>query len=266
MTLSPAQLLAKYGIRPQRRFGQNFLVNQGVLDKIAAAVECGAHDHVIEIGPGIGTLTRRLLAQGAHVTAVDADPAMVALVRAELGASSHLTVIQQDILAFTPPTIAGTYRVAGNIPYNISSPILIWLCEHAPQIHSAVLTMQREVAQRLSAQVGTKAYSALTIAVQSYARVERLFDIRPNSFRPAPRVTSTTVRLTFPDPPPHHIPDRRIFRDVVRAAFGQRRKMLRNTIPVAILEAAGIDPTRRPETLTIAEFIAIAKQTPIAIR
>lgn len=266
MTLSPTQLLTKYGIRPQRRFGQNFLVNQGVLEKIAAAVQCGAHDHVIEIGPGLGTLTRQLLARGAHVTAVDADPAMAALVRTELGDSSNLTVIQQDILTFTPPVIPVKYRVAGNIPYNISSPILFWLCEHAPQISMAVLTMQREVGTRLTAAVGTKAYGALTIAVQSYARVERLFDIRPNSFRPAPRVTSTTVRLTFPEPPPYSIPDRRIFRDVVRAAFGQRRKMLRNTIPIAALEAAGIDPTRRPETLTIAEFIAIAKQTPILIR
>lgn len=249
-------------MRAKRRFSQNFLVNAGVIQKIIAAVDPQPGETIVEIGPGPGTLTRPLLERGAHVIAVDADRDMVQALRAELGHHAQLTLVQSDILQYTwrDIPVAARMKVVGNIPYHISSPILFWLADHRARVARAILTMQREVAQRLIAHPGTKEYGALTIGMAIHACCERLFDIRPGSFRPAPHVTSSTVRLTFPDPPPYHAPPQ--FRSVVRAAFSKRRKMLRGIFPASLLHTIGIDPTRRPETLTIEEFLTLARALP----
>lgn len=248
-------------MRAKRRFSQNFLVNKGVIQKIIAAVDPQSDETILEIGPGPGILTRPLLERGARVVAVDADREMIDTLRDAFSANEQLTLVQADILQYAWQEIPPTPRikVVGNIPYHISSPILFWLAAHRDRIASAVITMQREVALRLVAKAGTKDYGALTIGMGAVAHSERLFDISPGSFRPAPTVTSSTVRVTFPDPPPYDIPDPVRFRDVVRAAFSKRRKMLRGIFPEALLHTTGIDPTRRPETLTVEEFARLAR-------
>lgn len=247
-------------MRAKRRFSQNFLINTGVIQKIIDAVNPHPNETILEIGPGPGILTRPLLERGARVVAVDADREMIAALREEFAGNERLTLVQSDILQYAWQEIPPTPRikVVGNIPYHISSPILFWLAAHRDRIASAVITMQREVALRLVATAGTKDYGALTIGMGAVAHSERLFDIRPGSFRPAPSVTSSTVRVTFPDPPPYHIPDPMRFRAVVRTAFSKRRKMLRGIFPEAVLTAAGIDSTRRPETLNVEEFARLA--------
>lgn len=248
-------------MRAKRRFSQNFLVNKGVIQKIIAAVDPQPNETILEIGPGPGILTRPLLDRGARVVAVDADREMIDTLREEFAGNEKLTLVQADILQYTWPDSSATTRikVVGNIPYHISSPILFWLAAHRDRIASAVITMQREVAMRLVAEPSTKEYGALTIGMGAVAHSERLFDIRPGSFRPSPTVTSSTVRVTFPDPPPHDIPNPVRFRDTVRAAFSKRRKMLRGIFPEALLTAAGIDSTGRPETLNVEEFVRLAQ-------
>ncbi len=245
-------------MKAKRRFSQNFLVNKGVIQKIIDAVDPQPGELVLEIGPGPGTLTFPLLKRGAHVVAIDADREMITAL--QQGAAHHaLTLRLADILQYDWADIPLGHRikVVGNIPYHISSPILFWLADHRARIANAVLTMQREVALRLTAAPNSKTYGALTIGMAAIARSERLFDIAPGSFQPAPKVTSSTVRVHFPDPPPYDIPDPVAFRDVVRKAFSKRRKMLRGIFPESQLRTAGIEPTRRPETLTVAEFLRL---------
>jgi 16S rRNA (adenine1518-N6/adenine1519-N6)-dimethyltransferase len=247
-------------MKPKKHFGQNFLVNQGVVRKIVAA-DPMAKKTSLEIGPGPGVLTRELVAAGAHVTAVDADVEMITKLSEELCAAENLALHHGDILQFDPTPLAalGPITVVGNIPYNISSPILFWLVEHRTSIHEAIITMQREVAQRLIAQPGSKTYGALTIGVCAHATVEKLFDIRPGSFWPAPQVTSCTVHIRFPDPPPVTVTHPEQFRALVRTLFCKRRKMIRSSIPEAVLKSADIDPTARPEQLSIAELELLSR-------
>ncbi|MBI4238903.1 MAG: ribosomal RNA small subunit methyltransferase A [Deltaproteobacteria bacterium] len=245
--------------RPQRRFGQNFLINQGVLDKLIAALDPQPTDTIIEIGPGPGALTGRLAASDAQVIAVELDRRMIATLEEQFRNTGNVTLLHHDIVTFDPPPLpAGMrYQLIGNIPYNISAPILLWLCAHRDQIATAIVTVQREVAHRLTATPNTKAWGPLSIAVQSTATAQRLFDIQPHSFRPAPKVVSTAVRLAFPIPPPYAIPDPAALRDLVRTLFTKRRKMLRHSLAANRLLAAGIDPTRRVETLTIEELLRL---------
>ncbi|MBI2344060.1 MAG: ribosomal RNA small subunit methyltransferase A [Deltaproteobacteria bacterium] len=253
--------------RPKKSLGQHFLVNTGVIKKIIAAVKIEPGTTILEIGPGPGTLTEPLATHATRLVAIEADRQLAATLQTRCARMAHVTILPGDILQFAwdihllpPPVI-----VVGNIPYNITSPILFWLIAHRMHIDRAILTMQREVAERLTARPGTKAYGALTVGVQAVAAVTTLFDIRPGSFRPAPRVISSTIRLTFPSPPPVRIENAGHFRSVVRALFMKRRKMLRNIIPPAALLAAGIDPTRRPETLTVHECAALARSVPRGI-
>jgi len=255
------QLLEKYGLAASRRFGQNFLINRGIHEKIIAAVAPVATDTILEIGPGLGAITRCLAESGARIIAVDADTRMIGVLQQELAAFPNVQIVHADILQFDWSLVSCTtpIKIIGNIPYNITSPILFWLSDHRAKISTAILTMQREVAQRVMAPPGSHTYGALSIDLQVVAHIERLFDISPNSFFPAPKVTSSTIRVRFPDPPPYPVRDLEHFRRVVRTAFGKRRKMLRNTIPPAALEHAQIDPTRRPESLTIEEFVRLAE-------
>jgi 16S rRNA (adenine1518-N6/adenine1519-N6)-dimethyltransferase len=248
-------------MRAKKSFGQNFLVNAGVIEKIIAAVDPQPTDQILEIGPGPGALTRRLAASGATIVAVDADRDMIGQLHDEFADTANVTIIHNDILQYAWDDFLehNSIKVVGNIPYNISSPILFWLADHRARIAYATLTIQREVALRLTAEPNTKAYGALTIGIQSVAQIQRLFDIQPGSFRPAPKVTSSTIQLTFPNPPPYAIDNPQALRDTVRMAFSKRRKMLRNSFEVERLEAAGIDPTRRPETLSIDEFIKLSQ-------
>lgn len=285
MTISVSHILRRHRIRPHKGFGQHFLVNMGVLEKIVHTVQPARDEPLLEIGPGIGVLTRLLADAGAMVTAVEADPRMVAVLEAELGTHPRVRIVAGDILVVDlavtihPPPFANNrrWRVVGNIPYNISSPILFLLRDYRQLFREAVLMLQREVADRLTARVGTKDYGLLTLGLGVVGTCEQLFDVAPGSFWPAPRVVSSVVRIHLPDPPPFPECDLAAFARVTRTAFGKRRKTIRNALITAAaagqqtcvrtphqidgaLVAAGIDPTRRPETLSVQEYVELARR------
>jgi 16S rRNA (adenine1518-N6/adenine1519-N6)-dimethyltransferase len=256
-------------MRPKKRYGQHFL--QGAwADKVVDAIAPDADDRFVEIGPGPGALTLRLAPRVAHLTAVELDPEMVAALQPHLPA--NVTLIQQDFLEADFTSIAGdiNVRVAGNLPYNISSPILFRLLaahRSGGRVADATLMLQREVADRIVARPGTKDYGVLSIFVQLHADVRRVLALPPGAFRPAPKVHSAVLQLTF-RPPAVPIDDERQFEAMVRSMFTQRRKTLSNALkPYAdgrgrlaaeALATAGIDPARRPETLQLQELSRLA--------
>jgi 16S rRNA (adenine1518-N6/adenine1519-N6)-dimethyltransferase len=281
-------------MRTRRRFGQHFLEGAWA-DKVVTAIAPQASDRFDEIGPGPGALTLRLAPRVAHLTAVEVDRDIAAELGARLPGNVNLVVA--DILDVDLFTLAeAPFRVAGNLPYNISSPILFrliaaarpkqgWLPpsggssavggslpaeagSHAINgILDATLMVQREVADRLTAVAGTRDYGVLSISVQLHADVRRLLTLPPGAFRPAPKVHSAVVRLTF-RPPPVPIADEKQFEAMVRSMFTQRRKTLANALAAYagdrgqraadVLRAAGVDPFRRPETLTLDELARLA--------
>jgi 16S rRNA (adenine1518-N6/adenine1519-N6)-dimethyltransferase len=263
----------------RKRFGQHFL-EPAWADKLVAAIEPNGGDRFLEIGPGPGALTLRLAPRVAHLTAVEVDRELAATLEPQLPPNVELLVADFLDLDLSPLLQSGPLRVAGNLPYNISSPILFRLIEAVrgrpdartpgrpdSRIVDATLMLQREVAERLEARPGSKDYGVLSISVQLHADVRRVLSLAPGAFRPAPKVHSAVVRLTFrtfPSPPR----DELVFVAMVRSMFTQRRKKLANALgpfadarnihPVAALEAAGIDPSRRPETLDLAELTRLA--------
>ena len=266
----------------RKRFGQHFL-EAAWADKLVAAIEPHPGDQFLEIGPGPGALTLRLAPLVAHVTAIEIDRDLIAALVPKLPA--NVSLLQADILSVDLATVmpSGPVRVAGNLPYNIASPILFRLLEEYRRTRSppadgdavkggrlidATLMVQREVADRIAAGPGSREYGALSIGVQTYADVLRVLRLPPGAFRPPPKVHSAVVRLTF-RPPRVRIPDERVFDQMVRSIFTQRRKTLvnalasfastRGTDPRAALADAGIDPRRRAETLDLAELARLAE-------
>lgn len=253
----------------RRRFGQHFLAPEWA-DKVVKAIAPRPSDRFLEIGPGPGILTERLVRRVAALTAVEIDRDLAARIRID-HPSVHL--IEADILDYdlAPLLAPGPLRVAGNLPYNISSLILFKLLatsRRSPNLIDATVMLQREVADRLAAKVGTKDYGVLTIFTTAQAEVVRLLTLPPGAFRPAPKVDSAVVRLTFR---PSQVPDplAPVFERIVRTIFMQRRKTMSNALrPVAsetgrqaaaLLTAAGIDPVRRPETLSVADLVALSR-------
>lgn len=267
----PRHVLARHGARPKRRFSQNFLTDPHVVDAIASAVRASVGERVVELGPGAGTLTAALLRQGAEVIGVEADPAMRALLGEEF-ADYRLRVIDADAAAldlrsaeFNLPESA-RIALCGNLPYAISGAIFRRLVAERTRIDRAVVMVQREVALRLAASPGEKAYGALSVFVGTVFGVEPVLRVKPGSFFPAPRVESAVVRLT-PLPEERAPVDDERFIAVVRAAFGMRRKTLRNALKrldgsAEALDSAGIDGGRRGETLSPEEFAAVAAALP----
>lgn len=254
-------------MRAKRRFGQHFL-EAAWADKVVEAIDPQPTDRFVEIGPGPGALTLRLARRVAHITAVEVDRAMVAALTPKL--PPNVELIHQDFLQFNLDSLvaSSSLRVAGNLPYNASSPILFRLLE-LPRLLDASVMLQLEVAERLEAVPGTKDYGVLSILVQLHADVGRLLTLPPGAFRPMPQVHSAVVRLRF-HPPGYDVSDVRVLEAMVRTIFMQRRKTLLNALrPFAgprgrrsaeVLEAAGIDSRRRPETLTLAEVANLARQ------
>jgi 16S rRNA (adenine1518-N6/adenine1519-N6)-dimethyltransferase len=263
----PAEVLKRSGHRADKRLGQHFLLDPSILDRIVAAGGDLEGRTVLEIGPGPGGLTGAILRAGAgRVVAVERDPrwieALASLVEAAQG---RLTIVPGDALAFDPGSIeAGApVSVIANLPYNISTPLLFHLLAHRRRFDRLVLMFQKEVADRLAARPGSGGWGRLAAMTQWACRVEYLFKLPKGAFSPPPEVESAVVRLT-PRSEPDHPCDERTLSAVLAAAFGQRRKMLRQSLkpivrdPVAMLDAIGIDPTRRAETLDLAEFARIA--------
>ncbi len=266
-------------MRARKRFAQHFLEPAWVT-KLVAAAAIAPEDTVVEIGPGRGAITRPLAAQCRRLLAIEVDRDLAADLEAHK--PPNVTVITGDVLSVdfvsiltewlgAPPGAANDCRIVGNLPYNISSPILFRLIELASRtngLRDALLMLQKEVADRLVARVGTGDYGVLTVLTSLHADVKRVLSLPPGAFRPPPKVHSAVVRLTF-RPPRVAIGDSDAFVRMVRTTFTQRRKTVGNALKAfaaetgadaaAVLTAAGIDPKRRPETLELAEFAALAQ-------
>ena len=255
----------------RRRFGQNFLNDASDLRFIAQATGLQKGESVFEIGPGLGALTEPLLDQGLHVIAVEKDRSLARYLQ-ECFKGRALQVFAEDVLTFDPSCVASAQKpitVAGNIPYNITSPILFWLIEHRLLVQQAVLTVQWEVAQRLAGKPGHEAWGALSVSVQAYAEVELLRRIPKSHFYPSPNVDSAVVRLRFLETPRFRPEHRERFHELVARAFQKRRKTLLNALEddrrnrgkERLSEAfrqLAIDPKRRPETLSVSEWVSLA--------
>jgi 16S rRNA (adenine1518-N6/adenine1519-N6)-dimethyltransferase len=246
---------------PRKRFGQNFLEDQAVVGQIMQAVNPRAGELFIEIGPGLGALTIPLLQRLDHLDVIEIDRDIVGGLRARYPAN-QLTIHEGDALEFDFGGIGRDLRVIGNLPYNISTPLLFHLTTHAGVVRDAHFMLQREVVERMSAQAGSAAYGRLSVMLQYRWSIDSLFDVAPSSFRPAPKVWSSVVRMIPHQALPHIAKDEALFADVVMRAFGQRRKTLRNTLREKLSESdferLGIDPIARGETLGVAEFVRIA--------
>jgi 16S rRNA (adenine1518-N6/adenine1519-N6)-dimethyltransferase len=263
-------LLKRYDLRPSKGLGQNFLLDQVILEKIVAAAELTPDDTVLEIGAGLGTLTERLVRAAGRVVAVEVDERMMDVLQETLSDSENVTLIQGDILALDPATLiapATQYTVVANLPYYITSAVLRHLLEASLRPLRLVVTVQREVAERIAARPGKM--SLLSVSVQLYGRPEILFRIRPGSFYPSPEVESAVVRVDVHDAPPVGVKDVDTFFHVVKAGFAQRRKQLRNTLAAGLhlppeevtarLQEASIDPKRRAETLSLEEWARVTR-------
>ena len=245
----------------RKKWGQNFLADNNLLGRIARIVDPKSTDSILEIGPGEGALTERILPLVKEMVAVEIDPLLIDHLK-NRAVLEGLKVIHGDVLLqeIEDLPILNPVRVIGNIPYNITSPIVFWLIKQLDYWNDAFIMTQKEVADRLSAQVGTKAYGRLTVIVGSYLDIEYCFTIPPDVFIPRPKVDSAIVRLTKKENPLVSDDKYIQFNKIVTAAFSQRRKMLRNSMKGWDLpkDARGeIDFTRRPETLTIEEFASM---------
>jgi 16S rRNA (adenine1518-N6/adenine1519-N6)-dimethyltransferase len=247
--------------RARKRFGQNFLVDAAVVRRIVQAMDPKADDTIVEIGPGLGALTDALVARSASMTAIEIDRDLASRLAARY-APEQLRVHTADALRFDFESLGPRQRVVGNLPYNISSPLLFRLIEYSSLIADVHVMLQSEVVDRLIAAPGSADYGRLTVMLGYYFRAERLFRVGSGAFRPQPKVDSAFARLVPYAPLPWPASDPVLFRKIVAGAFSQRRKTLRNALAGLVDEQAqrraGIDPGARGETLSIEEFVRLA--------
>jgi len=251
--------------RARKRFGQNFLTDTGIIRRIIDAINPGPGQHLVEIGPGQGALTADLLASGCQLDVIELDRDLVPPLQERFGDCERFTIHQADALRFDYAELAKPpqqLRLVGNLPYNISTPLIFHLLEYADIIDDMYFMLQREVVKRLAAEPGSKAWGKLGVMAQYHCQVDALFDVPPGAFRPAPKVESAIVRLRPRDSQVDRELEQRL-RQTVAAAFSQRRKTLRNTlrdlVSVQQLESLGIDPGARAETLSLQQFVAISQ-------
>jgi 16S rRNA (adenine1518-N6/adenine1519-N6)-dimethyltransferase len=246
---------------PRKRFGQNFLVDRHYIDRIVAAVDPVPDDNVVEIGPGLGALTRPLLERIGTLTVIEIDRDLAARLSAEFE-PNRLRMHNVDALGFDFATLGPALRVIGNLPYNISSPMLFHLAQYESTLRDMTVMLQREVVQRMAAAPATSEYGRLSVMLQTRFRIERLFVVPPGAFRPSPQIDSAIARLTPLGDARPRIADEALFARVVAAAFGQRRKTLRNALKTLAsdeeLEREGIAPGARGETLSVADFVRLS--------
>ena len=245
----------------RKRFGQNFLVDRHYIDRIVAAIDPQRDDNVVEIGPGLGALTRPLLERVRRLTVIEIDRDLATRIAAEYS-PDRLALHTVDALSFDFATLGGALRVVGNLPYNISTPLLFHLAACAANLRDLTVMLQREVVQRMAAAPATPEYGRLSVMLQARFRIERLFAVPPGAFRPAPKVESAVARLAPLGAARAPIADEALFAQLVAAAFGQRRKTLRNALQQwatpGDLERAGVDPGARGETLAVIDFVRLA--------
>ena len=249
--------------RARKRFGQNFLHDQRVIQRIVAAIRPRAGEVILEIGPGQGALTGALLETECLLRALELDRDLVAILQQKFGDNPRFHLQQGDALAIDLPAMGSEkVRVVGNLPYNISTPLIFHLLNQSSSIVDMHFMLQKEVVERLSAGPGTRDYGRLGIMTQYFCRVEPLFEVAPGAFSPQPKVQSAVVRLTPHQTLPHPARSFAALQIVVRTAFNQRRKTLRNALQTLLnaeqIAALGIDPGTRPETLSLAAYVALA--------
>jgi 16S rRNA (adenine1518-N6/adenine1519-N6)-dimethyltransferase len=262
-------VLRRFGITLSKRLGQNFIISEQAVDQIVASACLKPEDTVLEIGPGIGTLTQGLAETGATVVAVELDARLVEILATTLEGYENIRIVHGDILKtdISREIKAENYKVVANLPYYITTPIIMTLLERRLPIELLVTMVQKEVALRMVAPPGGKDYGALSVAVQYYTEPELLFDVPSTAFIPAPAVESSVIRCTVRKKPPVELIEERRFFRVVKAAFGQRRKTVSNALKTTgmsseqiaiVLSQASIDPVRRGETLSLQEFANVA--------
>ncbi len=269
MTAAARELLARHGLHAKKSWGQNFLVDRSVQERIVAAAALGAGDVVVEIGAGLGALTAPLARSAGRVIAIERDPDLVHVLQEETREGGKVDVVALDALDFDFAAAAKNAGralvVVGNLPYQITSPLVFAIGEAAGKgrvIERAILMVQREFAERMNAGPGSKIYGRLSVMVQQWAAVEILFHVGSGAFHPHPAVTSTVLRLVPRNAPLAAVRDETLFATVVRASFGTRRKMLRRALEPEFgrsaaeeaLERAAIEGTRRAEELSVAYF------------
>ncbi len=278
------EMISKYNIYPHKKWGQNFLLDKNILNKIVELSRLTSEDYVIEIGPGLGTLTREIANRSKGVLAIDIDSSLEEVLKETLGDINNTRLKFADILkvniekeltnAFNLTDSNKTYKVCANIPYNITTPIIFNLLENYCNMEYAVLMMQKEVALRIKALPGSKAYGLLTVMIQYYANVEYLMDVSRNCFFPRPEVDSAVIKIIPHRPRKFKLKKEDVFKSLVRRAFQMRRKTMINICAVEFgvekekireyLVDLDIDGNKRPENLTIHNFISIAENWPVA--
>ncbi len=272
---SPKTVLQRLGLKPKKSLGQNFLLHPHQARRIVDALDLGPDDVVLEIGPGLGALTALLAQTAREVVALEVDRTLAAFLREEVfPGQSKVRIVNEDVLAFDLLGLSREARqplkVVGNLPYHITSPLLFKLIDEKEALNLAVLMVQAEVGDRLLARPGSKDYGILSVLAQYHFRLSRLFSLGPANFYPPPQVNSVVLRLAPAKPEPR-ARDEDIFSRVVKTAFAQRRKTLKNTLAakaaifglhpedlLLILQEIDIDPGRRAETLSVAQFVEIS--------
>lgn len=270
------EIIQKYQFAFQKKFGQNFLIDTHVLDKIINAAGITSQDCVLEIGPGIGTMTQYLAEHARHVVAVEIDSSLLPILDETLKEYSNVTVINQDILKVDINALTDEYndgrpiKVVANLPYYITTPIIMGLFESDVPLDNITVMVQKEVADRMQVGPGSKDYGALSLAVQYYAQPYIVANVPPNCFIPRPNVGSAVIRLTRYKEPPVQVDEPKLMFKLVRASFNQRRKTLQNglnnspeipydkEIIAAAIESLGVSPSVRGEALTLEQFAALS--------
>ena len=289
------RILQAFHLKADKNLGQNFLVEESVVNRIAKAAELTPEDTVLEIGPGIGTLTQALAMTGASVLSVELDKRLIPVLQETVGAYKNVRIVQGDILKVNIPEIiaevkadqktagatgkvaeaesemkqSDTFKVCANLPYYITTPIIMYLLEQKLPLERLVVMVQKEVAERMTAGPGGREYGAISVAMQYYTEPKIAFIVKAGSFLPAPKVDSAVLVCKRRSTPPVEVPDEKTFFKVVAAAFSVRRKMLNNSLKnmgglngeqvKAWLDRAGIDGRRRAETLSLEEFAMLAR-------
>jgi 16S rRNA (adenine1518-N6/adenine1519-N6)-dimethyltransferase len=268
-------LLRKHGFRPKKRLGQHFLVDPAAAQKIIAAAGVSSDDTVLEIGSGLGALTEELLCRAGSVIAVELDTHLCAILTAELGAHPQLTVVNEDFLNVNIPELAqkttgGGLKIVGNLPYQITGPAVRIILDNLHLIRLAVITVQREVADRILARPGGKTFGILSVAAQYYSQPQVVLSLAKEAFYPQPQIASTVLMLTPRSKPPVSLADEEKFFTVVKALFGHRRKTARNALRIhpslrlsqgdtdELSRRTGIDLRRRAETMSLHDLARIS--------
>ena len=272
------EILNKYKFVFQKRYGQNFLIDEHVLRKIIRSAGITEDDFVIEIGPGIGTLTQYLAYSAREVAAIEIDDALIPILEDTLSGYDNVTVIHEDVLKVDLTKLVEEknggkpVKVVANLPYYITTPIIMGLFENHVPVESITIMVQKEVADRMKTGPGSKDYGALSLAVQYYARPELVANVPPNCFMPRPRVGSAVIRLTKHEKPPVEVQDEKLMFQIIRASFNQRRKTLVNGLynapelhipkerTAAVLEEMGLAPGIRGEALELSQFAELSSR------